>query len=80
MGRRKKDTWDIGQVDSLRQAMFDQAREEFGAGAVYTGTEAEQRIVGLPIPALCLRYLFRRLIKILRLYQTEKRLLYLELC
>src|SRR3990167_77845 len=59
MGRRKKDTWDIGQVDSLRQAMFDQAREEFGAGAVYTGTEAEQRIVGLPIPALCLRYLFQ---------------------
>lgn len=39
-------------------AMCNEARQKFTSGLTL-GTEAEQDLVGLPLPALCLRYLFQ---------------------
>lgn len=59
-GKRKVDNyWGVEQTDDLMDSMFSEARNFFGEENFYTGSEAEQLIVGLPLPALCLRYLFQ---------------------
>lgn len=55
----KADAWDIESVDGLMDALFDKAKEYYGDDSVFTGSEAEQRIVGIPLPALSIRYLLQ---------------------
>ena len=54
--------WTGTQRDSSLNGMFDsmlaQAQHELGTG-VTIGTQAEANLIGLPLPALCLRYLFQ---------------------
>ena len=50
--------WGLERTDELMDSMFNAARNTFGEN-FYTGSEAEQLVVGLPLPALCLRYLFQ---------------------
>lgn len=57
---RKKSSWNIGNIDDLMDSAFDQIKAEAGSNSVYIGSEADVRIVGLPLPALCLRYAFMR--------------------
>lgn len=57
--KRTDEVWDIGRADSLMDAMFNEAKKLFGDDRFYTGSESEQLVVGLPLPALCLRYLFQ---------------------
>lgn len=62
MAKRKgdSDSWDDVQVCALHEAMIEGARQHFGGERkVVTGSEAAQSIVGPPLPALCLRYLFQ---------------------
>ena len=57
--KRKVDQyWGLEATDSLMDAIFFEAKKNFGDN-FYTGSEAEQLVVGLPLPALCLRYLFQ---------------------
>ncbi len=54
--KKKADVcWSVEKTDELMDSMFDSARNNFGEN-FYTGSEAEQLVVGLPLPALCLRY------------------------
>lgn len=46
-------------LDNYMDAVMDEARKHYGSDKVYTGEEAEHRIVVLPLPALSLRYLFQ---------------------
>lgn len=56
-------------LNGMFGAMRDQARQELGS-AVSIGTEAEANLVGLPFPALCLRYLFQStVLPLSRIYQ-----------
>ncbi len=57
--KRNNDAWDTDSVDDLLDALFDKAKGFYGNDAVFTGSEAEQRIVGLAFPAFSLRYLFQ---------------------
>ncbi len=60
MAKRKTiEAWDNNDVDSLMDALFDKAKQYYGDDNIYTGTEAEQRIVGIKMPALSLRYLLQ---------------------
>lgn len=46
------------RLDSMFDTMRDRAQHELGH-EVLVGSEAERLVVGLPLPALCLRYLFQ---------------------
>ncbi len=61
MARNKKkiDNWDGDGVDNLLDSLFDRAKQFYGEDGVFTGSEAEQRIVGLRLPALSAMYLFQ---------------------
>ena len=59
MAKKKAQTWGVEQIDELMDAMFDEAKRKFGDDTFYTGRESEQLIIGLPLPALSLRYLFQ---------------------
>ena len=60
--RRKVSGWETeerGQLlDTMFEAMRQQAQHEMG-DSVSLGTESGADLVGLPLPALCLRYLFQ---------------------
>lgn len=61
-GRRKKSESTVisdNRIDDLFDGLCEEARKHFGADNIFTGSEAEQLLVGLPLPALCLRYLFQ---------------------
>ncbi len=65
--------WTGQQRDVTLNGMFEsmrgQAQQELGS-AVSIGTQAEANLVGLPFPALCLRYLFQSTIfPLSRIYQ-----------
>lgn len=61
MGRRKSQdgAWDMAQTDNLFDAMVAKRQDQSGDRRIFTGSEAEERTVGLLLPALCLRYLFQ---------------------
>ena len=60
MAKKKSDAvWGVEQADELMDAIFAEAKKQFGADNFYTGSESEQLIVGLPLPSLSLRYLFQ---------------------
>ena len=62
MAKKKVDPWSGDQRDNALNGMFDSmrtaAQQELG-GAVSIGAEINANHVGLPLPALCLRYLFQ---------------------
>jgi len=65
--------WQGAQRDTALNGMFGamqaKAQQELG-GAVTVGSQAEADLVGLPYPALCLRYLFQSTIfPLSRIYQ-----------
>jgi len=57
--KRKNQDINDSDIDALFDSMSDAAKDHFGAGNIYTGSEAERLIIGLYLPALCLRYLFQ---------------------
>ncbi len=46
-------------LNDMFSAMRDKAAEELQRDDISIGTEAERLLIGLPLPALCLRYLFQ---------------------
>lgn len=46
-------------LDGMFSAMRQEAAKELGRDDISIGTESEALLVGLPLPALCLRYLFQ---------------------
>jgi RecA/RadA recombinase len=61
--RRTPDAWGAENreqsLDSMFETMRQEAARELGRDDISIGTEAEALLVGLPLPALCLRYLFQ---------------------
>ena len=47
-------------IDVMFSAITDEARRVIGRDDISVGTEAEERYIGLPLPALCLRYLWQQ--------------------
>jgi RecA/RadA recombinase len=48
-----------GSIDAMFGSIRDQANEKLGRSDISLGTESENVLVGLPLPALALRYLFQ---------------------
>lgn len=46
-------------MDDCLSSILDDAKKRFGEDRVYTGKESEARLVGIYLPALCLRYLYQ---------------------
>ncbi len=65
--------WTGAQRDTTLNGMFESMRSEAQhalGSAVSIGTQAEANLVGLPFPALCLRYLFQStILPLSRIYQ-----------
>lgn len=60
MAKKKlEQSWNFTDTDNLMDSMFAEAKKIFGTDYFYVGSESEQLVVGLPLPALCLRYLFQ---------------------
>lgn len=56
-------------LNGMFEAMAMQGQHELGS-AVSIGTQAEANLIGLPLPALCLRYLFQStILPLSRIYQ-----------
>lgn len=58
MGRRKIEDSDSSS-ENLFDAMVTNSRNNSGSGQLLTGREADACIIGLPLPSLALRHLFR---------------------
>jgi len=50
---------EISSIDDCLAPILELGKKKFGDDRVYTGKESEARLVGLKLPALCLRYLFQ---------------------
>ncbi len=60
MARKKRLTEsNDSDIDSLFDGMCNEAKKHYGTDNIFTGSEAERQIVGMYLPALCLRYLFQ---------------------
>lgn len=57
--KRKTADASYSDVDSLFDGICEEAKKYYGESNIFTGSEAERQIVGLYLPALCLRYLFQ---------------------
>lgn len=60
--RTAANLWDTdreNQLDDMFSVMRTKAADKLGRNDISIGTEAEALIVGLPLPALCLRYLYQ---------------------
>ncbi len=64
MARAKKPIQEVAiSLDDCLSAIINDAKEKFGEDKIYTGKESEARLVGIYMPALCLRYLYQCNIK-----------------
>lgn len=60
MARAKKPLQEVAiSLDDCLASIISDAKERFGEDRVYTGKESEARLVGIYMPALCLRYLYQ---------------------
>lgn len=61
MARKKsKDAeWTVDKVDGYLEQIWEIASDHYGKSTVLDGAQADDRIVGLPVPSLALRYLLQ---------------------
>lgn len=57
--KKKNEEFSDSDIDSVFDVMCEEAKQYYGAENVFTGDESERQLLGMYLPALCLRYLFQ---------------------
>lgn len=58
-GNRKKPVWSMDKVDELLSRSVEHAQEHYGKEGIFDGQQADDRLLGLPMPSLAPRHLFQ---------------------